>query len=124
MLASLVLLASLALSAQSSLPGDYTVCLHYSAELPPSKTTMTIASADPAEGSAAVTGNFYGSPFITAKIAKRPDRTVFFATTEDASGRYIHSGELRDDQIKGQTFSEGRDFLMPWVARKGPWDCS
>lgn len=109
-------LTALALqAAPAGLEGIWDVALYFSADAPPSGTTMVLSP----EEDGTLDGEFYGSAFGAARHAERNGTAAFTAVTEDASGPYLHSGRLMPDgRIEGQTFSVGRDFLMLWTAER------
>lgn len=103
----------------------WTVCLQFDEASPHSTTVMTLTNLP--EGSAestAVTGTFYGSPFEQAVCSKRGSEGYLAAATSDQSGTYHHSATFTDGAFQGQTWSRGRNFLMPWAAYPGDYDCS
>jgi len=99
-------------ASAEDLIGKWDVSLFFSPGEAPSKTVMVVEAVD----DGALSGTFYGSPFLVGRAIVHDDEVVFTAVTEDNSGRYIHSGELEDGEIEGTTFSVGRDFLMAWEA--------
>lgn len=103
----------------------YSVCLQFDESSPPSTTVMTLE--DLPESSAentAISGTFYGSPFEQAIYTKRGSTGHLAAITSDGSGAYHHSATFENGTFHGQTWSRGRDFLMPWTAYPGNYDCS
>lgn len=97
-----------------ALVGTWKVSLHHSPTEPPSETTLVIT--DTTEG--ILTGTFYDTPFIKARAIVHDDEVLFSLVTADKSGEYLHSGELEDGSLEGQTHSVGRDFLMAWTAER------
>ena len=66
----------------------------------------------------AVAGEFYDSPITSGRADASKGRTCFAFTTMDGSGPYQTAGCLVGDQIEGQTWSEGRTFLLTWTATR------
>jgi hypothetical protein len=65
-----------------------------------------------------LSGEFYGTPFTNGKINTTWGKFYFSFTTADQSGTYFHSGYLADGTIRGMSYSEGRDFMIPWFGTK------
>ena len=105
--------AATALQA-SDLNGTWDVTLFWSPTEPPSSTVMVLNVAEGGE----LTGSFYGSDFLEAEYSLRGDTLAFGSVTTDGEAPYSHSGHLVDGKIEGQTLSQGRDFLMIWVAAR------
>ncbi len=98
----------------SDLNGTWDVTLFWSPTEPPSSTVMVLNVA----GGGELTGSFYGSDFLEAEYSLRGDTLAFGSVTTDGEAPYSHSGRLVDGKIEGQTLSQGRDFLMIWVAAR------
>lgn len=98
----------------SDLNGTWDVTLFWSPSEPPSSTVMVLNVADDGK----LTGSFYGSDFLEAEYSLRGDTLAFGSVTTDGEAPYSHSGRLVDGKIEGQTLSQGRDFLMIWVAAR------
>ena len=65
-----------------------------------------------------VSGTFYESPILAGRADARKGRACFAVTTRDGSGAYQTSGCLVGDRIEGQTWAEGRAFLLTWTATR------
>ena len=66
-----------------------------------------------------VTGTFYNGPIDLGRASDTKGRRCFAFTTADRSGPYHTSGCLmKDGTLEGQTWSEGRNFLLPWTATR------
>lgn len=66
-----------------------------------------------------VTGMFYHEPIEIGLSSDNKGAQCFAFTTSDPTGPYHTSGcLLADDRIEGQTWSEGRHFLMHWIATR------
>lgn len=122
MLAHLLLLAFL-LPAQTTaisaalqkLNGDWSVDLRPSSTAPAHPMPMHL---DIGAGGV-ITGMFYNGPIPKGLASDVKGRQCFAFTTADLSGEYHTSGCLTpSDTIEGQTWSEGRKFLLPWVATR------
>ena len=116
--------ANSALSAAPAKATKWTVCLQFDENLRPSTTTMTLETlpGDSAESNA-LSGTFYGSPFEQAIYTKRESKGYLAAMTSDESGAYYHGATFKNGMFKGTTWSLGREFLMPWTAHPGDYDC-
>lgn len=98
----------------SDLNGTWDVTLFWSPTEPPSATVMVL-NVDEA---GVLSGSFYDSEFVQAQYSLRGETLAFGSVTTDGSAPYSHSGRLIDGKIEGQTLSQGRDFLMIWVATR------
>ena len=98
----------------SDLAGDWAVDLR--------PTTQAAAYVKPMRLSVAadnsLSGTFYDSPIASGRAGGGKGRTCFAITTSDGSGPYQTAGCLVDDRIEGQTWSEGRGFLLTWTATR------
>ena len=65
-----------------------------------------------------LSGEFYGTPFTEGKINTAWGKLYFSFTTSDQSGTYFHTGYLDEGRLYGTSFSEGRDFMIPWFSTK------
>lgn len=65
-----------------------------------------------------VTGEFYDSPIIAGRAGEGQGRICAAFRTSDNSGPYHHSACVEDGDLIGQTWSEGREFTMPWTATR------
>ena len=61
-------------------------------------------------------GKFYDTEFSGGLLNSDWSKIYFGFTTNDMSGKYFHSGYLNNDTLFGMTYSEGRSFVMPWLA--------
>lgn len=98
----------------SDLNGTWDVTMFWSETEPPSSTVM-ILNVD-AEGQ--LEGSFYESEFLEAQYSLRGETLAFASVTTDGTAPYSHSGRLTEGRIEGQTLSQGRDFLMIWIATR------
>ena len=65
-----------------------------------------------------LSGTFYGTDFKNGKINTDWGKIYFSFTTGDQSGIYFHSGFIENGKIYGTSFSEGRNFMIPWFGEK------
>ncbi|MGB3712154.1 MAG: hypothetical protein WA985_10730 [Erythrobacter sp.] len=66
-----------------------------------------------------VSGRFYDSAILSGRAGRGQDRLCLSFRTSDNSGPYNHAACLEDeDLLVGQTWSEGRDFVLPWTATR------
>lgn len=101
----------------SPLSGEWIVDLRSSPNDPAYLKPMVILVGS--DGS--MTGTFYDREIDKGRAGAVSGRACFALRTVDASGPYQTSGCLVGDQIEGQTWSEGRNFLLTWTAvRRGP----
>lgn len=101
----------------SPLSGEWIVDLRSSPNDPAYLKPMVILVGS--DGS--MTGTFYDREIDKGRAGAVSGRACFALRTVDASGPYQTSGCLVGDQIEGQTWSEGRNFLLTWTAvRQGP----
>ena len=99
----------------NALVGVWEVNLYYSPSEPPSKTTLRIW----ANANGILSGSFYGTQFNLARATTHDEDVLFTFVTNDNTGDYLSSGRSTSDtEIKGQTLSVGRGFLMAWEANK------
>lgn len=98
----------------SDLNGTWDVTMFWSPTEPPSSTVMVLNVAEDGK----LTGSFYESEFLEAEYSLRGDTLAFGSVTTDGTAPYSHSGRLVNGKIEGQTLSQGRDFLMIWVATR------
>jgi len=70
------------------------------------------------EPDGSVTGTFYGSSIESGSIGSAQKRTCVAFRTSDGSGPYQHSACLEDGKMVGQSWSEGRGFVLPWTAER------
>ena len=121
---SLFLVASLAIAsataptaasnAGAGLEGRWTVDLRPKPDAPAYLKPMALSGA--ADGKLA--GEFYEHVIEDGRAIATNGRPCFAFRTSDASGPYQTSGCLAGDRVEGQTWSEGRHFLLTWTARR------
>ncbi len=99
----------------ADLIGVWDVSLFFAPDAAPSSTVLEVTEVD----NGAVTGTFYGSPFVNARAVMHKGAVIFSAVTEDGTGPYAHGMRMHaPDFIYGQTLSTGRDFVMAWEATR------
>lgn len=98
----------------AALSGDWVVDLRLSLddEAYTQPMTLTVAS------DGVVTGSFYNSEILAGRVGTAQNRTCVAFRTSDGSGLYHTSGCLVDGKMVGQTWSEGRNFVLPWTAER------
>ncbi|KTT69458.1 hypothetical protein [Sphingomonas endophytica] len=99
---------------RNELAGEWTVDLRPTPQAPAYHKPMTIAVA--ADGT--LTGAFYEHPIDLGRAGATNGRPCFSFRTQDASGPYQTSSCLVGDHIEGQTWSEGRRFVLTWQATR------
>ena len=82
-------------------------------DAPYSKPMVLTIAAD-----GTVSGEFYDHEIESGKARTLKGRTCFAFRTSDQSGPYQTSGCLVGSQIDGQSWSEGRKFVLPWTATR------
>ena len=97
-----------------SFSGEWSVDLRPSFADPAYDQPMTLIVSREGE----VTGTFYGSDIAEGRAGTGQERVCAAWRTFDNSGPYQHSGCLEGDIIVGQSWSEGRDFVLPWTATR------
>ena len=65
-----------------------------------------------------VTGSFYQSEILAGKAGRAQGRTCVAFRTTDGQGLYHTSACLVDGRMVGQTWAEGRSFVLPWTAER------
>ena len=101
-------------NALTAFGGNWTVDLRPSLD-DPSYSQPMVLNID-ADGN--IEGSFYGSAILSGRAGSGQDRRCIAFRTSDNSGAYQHSGCLEGEVIVGQTWSEGRNFVLPWTATR------
>ncbi len=117
-LIAITLLAGVPAAAQDavSLAGGWTVDLRPTPQAPAYYKPMALVVA--ADGT--LTGSFYERDIDSGRAGATDGRPCFAFRTQDASGPYQTAGCLVDGRIAGQTWSEGRKFILAWTAVRNP----
>ena len=113
-IAAVLVAASPAEERAASVSGEWTVDLRLSLDDDPYSQPMVLAVDD----TGAVTGSFYNSEILAGKAGTAQGRTCVAFRTTDGSGFYHTSACLVDGKMVGQTWSEGRNFVLPWTATR------
>lgn len=98
--------------SESPLSGQWVVDLRPEPDAPAYLKPMTLAVAP----DGALTGTFYERAIDKGRAGATSGRPCFAFRTADNSGPYQTSGCLIGDRIEGQTWSEGRNFVLTWSA--------
>ena len=112
--AYLILAASPAAQTSPPLAGEWTVDLRPKPHAPAYLKPMTLTVAPDGK----LTGSFYDHAIESGRAIATNGRPCFAFRTSDASGPYQTSGCLNGEVIEGQTWSEGRSFVLVWTARR------
>ena len=98
--------------SMNDLTGEWSVDLRPTPGAPAYlKTMRLLISAEQV-----VSGSFYDSEITKGRADAKKGRACFAFTTSDGLAPYQTSGCLAGDRIEGQTWSEGRGFLLTWTA--------
>lgn len=65
-----------------------------------------------------LSGTFYETDFRDGKISTAWGKIYFSFTTADPSGTYFHAGFVENSKIYGTSYSEARNFMIPWFGEK------
>lgn len=96
------------------LPGAWKVDLRVALTDAPYVQPMIITVAE--DGT--VAGSFYNSEILAGRVGRGQDRKCVAFRTTDGNGLYHSSACLVDGKMIGQTWSEGRNFVLPWTAER------
>ena len=94
--------------------GSWTVDLRLSLADEPYSQPMDLTVGK--DGS--VTGSFYNSEILAGRVGQAQGRNCVAFRTTDGSGPYHSAACLVDGRMVGQTWSEGRGFVLPWTAER------
>lgn len=114
-LAALLAAATPAEERAAALSGTWTVDLRVDLADEPYSQPMVLSIA--ADG--AITGSFYNSEILAGRAGSAQGRTCVAFRTTDGQGLYHTSACLVDGKMVGQTWAEGRNFVLPWTATGG-----
>ena len=98
----------------AAMEGAWTVDLRLSLDDAPYSQPMILHIA----ADRTVTGSFYNSEILAGRAGTAQGRSCVAFRTTDGSGLYQTSACLVGDKMVGQTWAEGRDFVLPWTAGK------
>lgn len=107
----IALVLALALSAEPTLNGDWTVDLSAKPDQPYTKPMTLTLNAD-----GTVAGSFYESDIQAGRWKTDRGRTCASFRTTDGAGPYHTSVCLLGEKAVGQTWAEHRNFLFNWEA--------
>lgn len=94
--------------------GEWAVDLRLSLDDPAYSQPMTLEIAE----DNSVAGTFYGAQIEAGRVGSAQGRDCIAFRTSDGSGVYQHSACLVGAVLVGQSWSEGRGFVLPWTATK------
>lgn len=63
-----------------------------------------------------VTGSFYQSDILAGRAGRGQGRLCIAFRTTDGAGFYHSAACLVEGKLVGQTWAEGRNFVLPWTA--------
>ncbi len=112
--ATLLVAASPAQERAAALSGEWIVDLRLSLDDEPYSQPMNLEIDE----QGIVTGNFYNSEILAGRAGTAQGRTCVAFRTTDGSGFYHTSACLNDGKMIGQTWAEGRNFVLPWTAER------
>jgi hypothetical protein len=99
----------------AALSGEWSVDLRVDlADAPYSQPMILAVGAD-----GTVTGTFYNSDILAGRAGSAQGRSCIAFRTTDGQGLYHTSACLVDGAMVGQTWAEGRNFVLPWTATRG-----
>lgn len=98
----------------SKLNGEWTLDLRPSNDAPAYNKSMTLDIT----AAGVVRGAFYDNAIEDGRAFDGKGRTCFAFHTSDNTGPYQTSGCLVGDRVEGQSWSEGRKFLLTWTATR------
>ena len=100
----------------SLLNGDWTMDLRPTNDAPAYLKSMKLKITP----QGVVAGDFYDHAIEDGRAFAAKGRSCFAFHTSDQTGPYQTSGCRVGELIEGQTWSEGRRFLLTWTATKAP----
>ncbi|MEO1259372.1 MAG: hypothetical protein AAFZ15_11275 [Bacteroidota bacterium] len=98
----------------ADLIGTWIIDLTPSPDAEPYVQVMEISAAD----GKTISGSFYNSPFENGETNSLWDKTYFAFTTKDRSSVYFTSGSIENGELRGVTYCDQRDFVMPWTGKR------
>lgn len=114
-LAAVLVAATPAEERAAALSGTWSVDLRVDlADEPYSQPMVLTVAAD-----GVVTGSFYNSEILAGRAGSAQGRSCVAFRTTDGQGLYHTSACLVDGTMVGQTWAEGRNFVLPWTATRG-----
>jgi hypothetical protein len=101
-------------AAYAQIEGEWTVDLRPSLGDEPYTKPMVLHIAP----DKSLTGTFYDSEILAGRAGTAQDRSCVAFRTTDGAGFYHSSACLTDGKMVGLTWSEGRNFVLPWTATR------
>ena len=101
-------------AAYAAMEGNWTVDLRISLDDAPYSQPMILHIAP----DRTVTGSFYNSDILAGRAGTAQGRSCLAFRTTDGNGLYQTSACLVGGKMVGQTWAEGRNFVLPWTAEK------
>jgi hypothetical protein len=98
----------------AAIAGKWTVDLRVKLTDAPYSQPMVLAIAP----DRTVTGQFYNSDILAGKAGRAQGRACVAFRTTDGKGLYHTSACLVGGKMVGQTWAEGRGFVLPWTAER------
>ena len=99
---------------ESYLQGEWVIDLRPSPEAAPYLKEMKIIFNDGKR----FAGSFYDTPFENGVINTTGGETYFAFSTKDGRATYFTSGKIENGELKGLTYCDNRDFVMPWTGKR------
>ena len=106
--------AALPAETRTAMGGHWSVDLRPNLADPAYSKAMDLIIAP--DGS--ITGSFYNSPILAGHAGGGQGRLCIAFRTTDGRGLYHSAACLVDGKMIGQTWSEGRNFVLPWTAER------
>ena len=114
-LAAVLVAATPAEERAAALSGTWSVDLRVELTDEPYSQPMVLTVA----ADSGVTGSFYNSDILAGRAGTAQGRSCVAFRTTDGQGFYHTSACLVDGKMVGQTWAEGRNFVLPWTATRG-----
>ena len=102
------------LPAYAAMEGTWSVDLRPSLDDAPYSQPMILTIA----ADKGITGSFYNSEILAGRAGTAQGRSCVAFRTTDGQGFYHSSACLIDGRMVGQTWAEGRNFVLPWTAER------
>lgn len=103
-----------AASPYAPLAGEWSVDLRVDLTDPAYSKAMVLKVAP----DRSITGTFYDSEILAGRAGTAQGRQCVAFRTTDGQGLYHSSACLTDGKMVGQTWAEGRNFVLPWTATR------
>jgi hypothetical protein len=101
-------------SPYAALAGEWSVDLRVALTDPPYSKAMVLNIAS----DRSISGSFYDSEILAGRAGTGQGRQCVAFRTTDGQGMYHSSACLTDGKMVGQTWAEGRNFVLPWTATR------